>query len=131
MGKSKADTKLCPCGTKKPYAVCCRPLHQGGPAPDAEALMRSRYAAFALGLNDYIQRSWHASKRPSVNAIDDTEKLCWQSLQIKHHEQIDSDHAVVEFVARYKINGRAFVLHETSRFIRENEYWFYVDGITQ
>ena len=34
----------------------------------------------------------------------------------------------VEFVARYKINGRAFRLHEHSRFVRYRGAWVYVDG---
>ena len=40
----------------------------------------------------------------------------------------DADHAVVEFVARYRVAGRAVRLHETSRFVREGGRWFYVDG---
>ena len=35
---------------------------------------------------------------------------------------------VVEFVARYKIGGKAHRLHETSRFVREGEQWFYLEG---
>jgi SEC-C motif-containing protein len=35
----------------------------------------------------------------------------------------------VEFVARYKVGGRAHRLHESSRFIRgEDGHWRYVDG---
>lgn len=90
--------------------------------------MRSRYSAFVLGLDEYIQRSWHPSQRPPLDEASDKEKPRWIGLQIKRHEQIDSDHAIVEFVARFKINGRALVLHEISHFVRENEHWFYVDG---
>lgn len=90
--------------------------------------MRSRYSAFALGLDDYIQRSWHASKRPPPQTHSADEKTQWIGLQILRHENPENDRALVEFKARYKINGRAFVLHETSRFIRENGHWFYVDG---
>jgi len=118
----------CPCGGSD-YAGCCGRYHGGTPAPDAAALMRSRYSAFALGLDEYIQRSWHASKRPSLSDINGNEKSHWIGLQIQRHEQLDSDHATVEFVARYKINGRAFVLQETSRFVREDGHWFYVDGL--
>lgn len=116
----------CPCGSKKSYRQCCELLHDGAAARDAEALMRSRYSAFALGRDDYIQRSWHASTRPASSAADQQQR--WIGLQIKRHELIDSEHALVEFVARYKINGRAFGLHEISRFVREGGHWFYVDG---
>ena len=35
----------------------------------------------------------------------------------------------VEFVARYKVGGRAYRLHETSRFERDEQgFWRYVDG---
>jgi SEC-C motif-containing protein len=31
-------------------------------------------------------------------------------------------------VARYKVAGRAYRLHEVSRFVREDGRWFYVAG---
>ena len=42
--------------------------------------------------------------------------------------RVDADHAEVEFVARYRIAGRAVRLHERSRFVREEGRWYYVDG---
>ena len=47
---------------------------------------------------------------------------------MKCHEQSAPDRAIVEFVARYKINGRAYRLHEISRFVHEGGSWFYLDG---
>jgi len=125
MKKSTAD-EACPCGSGNAYSVCCKPLHDGEPAGSAQALMRSRYCAYARELHDYIHRSWHASTRPPRAEIGGGTH--WLGLQIKRHEIIDETHAVVEFVARYKVNGRAFRLHETSRFVRENGHWFYIDG---
>jgi SEC-C motif domain protein len=52
----------------------------------------------------------------------------WIGLQVKSKQQQDEDHATVEFVARYKLNGRAYRMQEISRFVREGERWFYVDG---
>ncbi|CAH2796924.1 MAG: UPF0225 protein YchJ [uncultured Caballeronia sp.] len=50
-------------------------------------------------------------------------------MQIKRHTLIDADHVEVEFVARYKLGGRAFQLHETSRFEGAAAgRWVYVDG---
>lgn len=129
MSKMTPATALCPCGSNKAYAQCCEPLHRGAPAAHAEALMRSRYSAYALGLDEYIQRSWHPSTRPLQEAIRERDKPQWIGLQIKHREALDDDRAVVEFIARYKINGRALLLHEISRFVRENGHWFYVDGV--
>ena len=47
------------------YDACCGPIHDGAPAPTAEALMRSRFSAFALGLTPYLLTSWHPSTRPA------------------------------------------------------------------
>jgi SEC-C motif-containing protein len=52
----------------------------------------------------------------------------WLGLTLKSHTLQDNDHATVEFVARYKLNGRAFRLHELSRFVRVDGRWLYVDG---
>jgi len=120
----------CPCGTGRPYAACCERFHTGPrqlQAPDAEALMRSRYCAFVFGLHDYLRATWHTSTRPA--ALEPNEPgLRWLGLEIKRHTQQDADHASVEFVARSKLAGRAHRLHETSRFVREGERWYYVDG---
>jgi SEC-C motif-containing protein len=50
---------------------------------------------------------------------------------VKRHQQQDATHATVEFVARYKVNGRAHRLHEVSRFVQEAGRWCYVDGDIQ
>jgi SEC-C motif-containing protein len=121
------EATACPCGSGKTYAQCCEPLHLGAAAGTAEALMRSRYSAFVLNLQNYIQRSWHSSTRPAPMQVE-PDGMRWLGLRIKRHEIIDADHALVEFTARYKIAGRAFALHEISRFVRENGHWFYLDG---
>lgn len=90
--------------------------------------MRSRYVAYALRLESYLLATWHASTRPASLELDKEPKLCWLGLSIKRHELQGDDQAIVEFVARYKINGRAYRLHETSRFVREDGCWFYLDG---
>jgi len=91
--------------------------------------MRSRYSGFVLELSDYLLTSWHVSTRPATLTFNELPKQKWLGLQIKRHEQIDESHAVVEFVARYTLNGRAYRLHECSNFIKENNCWFYVDGV--
>ncbi|MFA9441102.1 YchJ family protein [Uliginosibacterium sp. sgz301328] len=116
----------CPCGSGRTYARCCGPWHDGEPAPTPEALMRSRYSAYALGLDDYVAATWHASTRPTDTASDDAVK--WIGLKIVHAPQAEGDAAAVEFIARYKIGGRAYRMHETSRFVREDGRWYYVDG---
>ncbi len=125
-----SDTGPCPCGTGAPYAACCGRWHAGPlrlQAPTAEALMRSRYSAFARGDLAYLRETWHPSTRPAA-LEPDPPGLRWLGLAVKRHIEVDADHAVVEFVARSKLGGRAHRLHETSRFVREGGRWFYVEG---
>ncbi|KVW93291.1 YchJ family protein [Thiobacillus denitrificans] len=118
----------CPCGSGRLYAVCCGPLHAGAPAPDAESLMRSRYSAYVMGLEDYLRATWHSDTRPAAIELETTPPPRWLGLAVKAHTPLDDSHATVEFVARYKLNGRAFRLHESSRFERVDGRWLYVDG---
>ena len=121
----------CPCGSGRDYAQCCRPVHEGAPAADAEALMRSRYSAYALGLRQYLSDSWHASTRPPDLELntDAGVPTTWLGLSVKQHLQTAEDTAEVEFVARYRVGGGSAVrLHERSRFLREHGRWFYLDG---
>ena len=90
--------------------------------------MRSRYTAYTLMREDYVLATWHHSTRPEVLSLADDVATKWLGLEVKCHELQQPDHAVVEFVARYKVNGRARRLHEISRFVRENGRWHYVDG---
>ncbi len=122
-------SEACRCGSGKAAPECCQPYLDGTrPAPTAEALMRSRYAAYGLGLEPYLLATWHTSTRPTSLDFDREAPLNWIGLVIKRHEQQGENKAIVEFVARYKVGGRAHRLHETSRFVRENGCWFYVDG---
>ena len=120
----------CPCGTGKHYGQCCSRWHQGSEylkAPDAEQLMRSRYSAFVLRLPEYLLATWHPSTRPTELELDD-HFTKWLALEINHAYQHDDTHAEVSFTARYKQNGKACRLHEVSRFQKEQEQWFYLDG---
>ncbi|HLW05507.1 MAG TPA: YchJ family metal-binding protein [Azoarcus sp.] len=102
-------------------------MHAGVAASDAETLMRSRYTAFVLRNEAYLLGTWHPSTRPErLDLAEDTTR--WIGLTIRRHESTGPDRACVEFVARYRIHGRAHRLHETSRFVREGGQWFYVDG---
>lgn len=90
--------------------------------------MRSRYTAFTLGRDAYLLATWHPDFRPSALNLAEDPPTKWLGLAVKRFEQTDDTHAVVEFVARYKIGGRAHRLHETSRFVREDGHWLYQDG---
>jgi SEC-C motif domain protein len=126
----------CPCESGQPYSACCALWHDGlhsqpaQHAPTPEALMRSRYSAYALQLGDYLLATWHGSTSPGELDFPPTK---WLGLEIKH-AAAQGDAGVVEFVARYRdSSGRAGRLHETSRFVREGaalqERWYYIDGV--
>ena len=125
----------CPCGHAAAgralsYADCCGRYVEhfaSTPAPDAERLMRSRYSAFVLQRADYLLATWHASRRPA--GIDFEPGARWLGLQVRGQHQTGPDAAEVEFVARQRqAGGRAWRLHERSRFVREDGRWYYVDG---
>jgi len=127
MAKSKDLQQPCPCGSGKFFQQCCAPYLSGEQvAPDAQALMRSRYTAYTLEDEEYLQKTWHPRSRPVLN-LDQQERCKWIGLQIVRHEQ-QGTNAVVEFIARYKVNGRAERLHEVSRFECEDGQWLYVHG---
>ena len=118
----------CACGSGRTYAACCGRFHAGEPAPDAETLMRSRYSAYVHGLEPYLLATWHAATRPAALELDASPRPQWLGLAVKAHVPSDASHAEVEFIARYKLNGRAFKLHEVSRFERLDGRWLYVGG---
>ena len=119
----------CHCGSGKPYAICCGRLHSGAEnAASAEALMRSRYCAYVLGLEPYLLATWHASTRPAALHLAEEAGTKWLGLEVKRRQMQEAGHATVEFVARYRVAGRGHRLHEVSRFVCEDGRWFYVDG---
>ena len=88
--------------------------------------MRSRYSAFVLGRVDYLNATWHPSTRPTDLALEPG--LQWLGLQVKSARLVDDTHGEVAFVARSRLAGRGHRLQETSRFVREDGRWYYVDG---
>jgi SEC-C motif domain protein len=131
----------CPCGGAS-LATCCGPYISGESVPQsAEALMRSRYTAYTQRNEAYLRATWHPSTLPSEPIIHENERLQWLGLEVKSALRLrqrkaelpeNQDADTVEFVARFKDNGRAHRLHEVSRFVREDvggvARWFYLDG---
>ncbi|PZR11882.1 MAG: hypothetical protein DI536_16235 [Archangium gephyra] len=122
----------CFCGGPS-YESCCKPRHDGSkPAPTAEALMRSRYSAFATANVDYLrdtqtrptrETSWEDTKRWASS-------VAWVGLTIADTvkgTESDAD-GIVEFIARYIDNGELTSLRERSTFVRRDGRWIYDDG---
>jgi len=120
---TKTSNPSCPCGSGKTLAQCCEPfIENTSTAPTAEALMRSRYTAYCLQNEAYLLETWHASTRPDSIELDAS--IQWIRLKI-----LNSGTDRVEFVATYRIQGKAHKLHENSRFVYENQKWFYLDAV--
>jgi SEC-C motif-containing protein len=92
--------------------------------------MRSRFTAFAMGDAAYLARTWHSAQRPRRLDLDPS--LRWLRLDIVDivaGGPFDTT-GTVEFRAHHRSADGRGVLHERSRFVRENGAWFYVDGTT-
>ncbi len=130
MKPASARPSACPCGSNLSYPDCCGRLHRGEAAPDALALMRSRYSAYTMADADYLLRTWHPSTRPASLPGLGAAGEKWLGLKVVAHEVLAPDRQAVEFVARYRQGGaKAVRMHETSTFVREQGRWFYLDGL--
>jgi SEC-C motif-containing protein len=124
----------CPCGSEKDYSLCCQSLINGDRDADtAEALMRSRYSAHAKQAFDYIFDTTLPANRQDADRKSTaawSRKLDWQRLEVRRIENGGPEDVsgIVEFVARYRKDGRAFDHHEVAEFVREDGRWFYKDG---
>ena len=119
----------CPCHSGALFAQCCGPLLNGqSDAATAEALMRSRYAAFCLKNADYVSQTWDSATRPARLDFDEDERV-WSGLEIvstaKGCEADDT--GVVEFKARYELGEDTYLYHEISQFQKREGRWFYRD----
>jgi len=119
----------CPCGSPTLYAACCGPLHRGrGLAETAEQLMRSRYAAYAVGELGYVYRTWHPRTRP--DDVTGASGMVWTGLEIIDVVDggPDDETGEVEFRAHFQGTTGPAVMRERSRFERRGGRWVYVDG---
>ncbi|GAA3462928.1 YchJ family protein [Saccharothrix longispora] len=120
----------CPCGLGDPYEHCCGPFHEGRKKPPtAEALMRSRYSAFAVGDEDYLLATWHPTTRPASLELDPEQR--WNRLEVlgRTGGTLFQTTGTVEFRAHCRVRGGRDVLHENSRFVREDGVWLYVSPV--
>jgi len=125
--------EACPCGSGDAYTRCCGRFHAGAPAPTPEALMRSRYSAYALQRHDYLLQTWHPTTRPADLGDPDQARTKWIGLQVRRAQTLPADAqgrecGLVAFVARYRVGSRGYRLEECSRFVREDGRWFYLAG---
>lgn len=118
----------CFCGSGILFNQCCQPIIEGTqPEMTAEALMRSRYSAYVIHNVDYLIATTHSSQRENYSKeeiLNWAQSNDWQKLEI-----IQTTLTTVEFKAFYiDYKKQLQIHHEHSRFVFENENWFYVDG---
>ncbi|MEU6412030.1 YchJ family metal-binding protein [Microbispora sp. NPDC046933] len=119
----------CPCGLPGAYGECCGRFHAGQAAPTAEALMRSRFSAFAVEDEAYLLRTWHPSTRPA--RVEFEQGMRWTGLRIEAvtgGSPIHTD-GTVTFLARYAYRGQPGEMREQSRFVRHEGAWVYLDAV--
>lgn len=118
----------CFCGSKKDFNTCCEPIIAGTKkAQTPEELMRSRYSAYVQGNGKYLVLSAIKESRydEDVKLIEEfSNSVKWLGLRV-----LNAADEFVEFKAFYKDIEGIKVLHEKSRFILENAFWLYADGI--
>ncbi|MDX1995658.1 MAG: YchJ family metal-binding protein [bacterium] len=125
-------TDLCPCFSGRTYKQCCRPYHEGKPAPSPEALMRSRYSAYALGKTEYIIATTHpdsphygkdmAAWRADIDAFS-------QNTRFVGLEILAADNTTVTFHARLMAGKDDVSFREHSVFARDGGRWKYLKGM--
>ena len=129
---ARPDGPPCPCGLRASYEGCCGRIHRGeAAAATAEALMRSRYSAFALGDMAYLAHSWHPDTRPGRIRDDPTRR--WTGLEVVATTGgglLDRD-GTVEFEADHVSPTGTGTLHERSRFERFDGRWVYRSGVAR
>ncbi|MBT3192598.1 MAG: YchJ family protein [Verrucomicrobia bacterium] len=124
----------CPCGSEIAYNDCCAPIIKGKTlAPTAEALMRSRYTAYALGEIEHLGNTLDSRGRETFDAESArqwAESAVWKGLEIVSVERggAEDDGGVVEFIANYEVDEELLAHHERATFRKSGERWEFVDG---
>lgn len=123
----------CPCGWGRKYKKCCGALHAGAPAGSPEALMRSRYTAYAIGNVPYLVATTHPDsphREPDVVAwADDLRRYCaaitFESLTIFEASET-GDTGKVHFEARLRQGHTLHTMTERSAFLKVDGRWSYL-----
>ena len=128
------NKKPCACGSGLAYGECCGPYISGiKNAPTAEALMRSRYSAYAEHEIDYIIRTCTRDKEAEIDFKQTrkwSEESQWEGLEITGTTggRDGDNEGTVEFVANYIMGGLREQHHEIASFVKTDGLWLYDNG---
>ena len=96
--------------------------------------MRSRYAAYALGLVEYLMQTTHPDSphRGGEGWAEELRVFCegtrFDGLEILATSEADGDQGTVTFTATLRQGERDVRFTERSTFLRVEGQWLYVDG---
>jgi SEC-C motif domain protein len=120
----------CPCCSGLPYEICCEPVITGAPAATAEALVRSRYTAFAKRCLDHVEHTHAAEIKADFNRAEAetlAEECEWLELRI-HKAVEEGDAAEIEYAVRVRRENRTLIKGVQSRFRRDDGKWFFLSS---
>jgi SEC-C motif domain protein len=122
---------LCPCGSGRPFDVCCGAIHQGERlASTAEELMRARFSAHVVHDFKFLHESYEETARKPFVPDEQEATTEWTRLAVHAHEPgATPDIAYVDFSAYGKENGAEVVLHEKAQFRRHDGKWLYQKAV--
>jgi SEC-C motif-containing protein len=126
--------RKCPCGSGLKYKKCCQVYHLGKRAPNALILMKSRYSAYAFSQLKYIEKTTYQIKenledfRRQVLAF--SQNTDFKGLKILNFSD-EGDKAFVTFHAQLSSSKQDLSFTEKSSFIKENDTWYYVEGVLE
>lgn len=124
----------CFCGSTKSYEKCCELFISGKQtAHSPEALMRSRYSAYAQSNTNYVASTMKGAAAKDFNETSTLEwikKVKWLGLTVLKSSFAENNKHIgyVEFIAHYLFNNKEQNIHEVSEFHFENDRWYYIDG---
>lgn len=134
---SHGKPSTCPCGSGKDYAACCKPFHDGKAVPErAEALMRSRYSAFALEKIAYLKDTLWPKYQAGFDALATAKWAAenhWSGLTVLAVEagEAKDRRGTVLFEARYLAGGQLHTHRELSLFRKKAGRWYYVEALPE
>jgi len=126
---------FCPCGSQKNYEDCCGLFIEKKHKPQTpEQLMRSRYTAYSMANTEYIKNTMKG--KPLINFNESEAKqwaqtVIWTGLKVIQSYDETPEKGFVEFSAHFMEGNQLNIIHELSEFHRENNLWFYADGVNK
>nr|WP_306238255.1 MULTISPECIES: YchJ family metal-binding protein [unclassified Ornithinimicrobium] len=97
-------------------------------------MMRSRYSAYALGVDDHIFRTWHPRTRPADTQPEPS--IRWTGLTVREVTAggEDDEEGFVTYRAAWSTpapDNQRGELGERSHFVRRAGRWVYLGPITE